>query len=57
MLVNNGLDQGRARFYTFLDVETAKGMEESMNDVVEKITGRPPLTFDDFAQKNKVTWL
>ena len=31
-----------ARFMTSLEVSSANGMEDRMNDAVENVTGRPP---------------
>ena len=39
-----------------LESLTADKREERMNDVVEKVTGRPPKTFDAFVQENKSVW-
>jgi festuclavine dehydrogenase len=39
-----------------LEIKTADKREERTNDVVEKVTGRPPQTFDSFVQENKSVW-
>lgn len=39
-----------------LETLTAEKREERMNDTVEKVTGRPPQTFDSFVQENKSVW-
>lgn len=51
-----GLTEHSAKFLTFLEVSAAKGVEERMNDAVEKVTGQPPQSFDDFAQQKKSAW-
>lgn len=53
----SGLPEFLAKFLTFLEVLTAKGGGEGLNDVVERVTGRPPQTFDAFVQEHKVAWL
>ena len=45
-----------AKFLTHLEVMTAEGMEERTNDVVEKVTGRPPVRFEEFVEENKGGW-
>lgn len=55
-LVGAGLPEHYAKFYVWLEVRTAKGGEERMNDVVKQLTGRPPKDFDTFAQENKAAW-
>jgi festuclavine dehydrogenase len=39
-----------------LEIMTADKREERMNDTVEKVTGRPPKSFDSFVQENKSVW-
>ncbi|KAI9794246.1 MAG: hypothetical protein M1816_006172 [Peltula sp. TS41687] len=51
-----GMDEDYAKLLTYLEVISADGVEERMNDAVERVTGRPPLKFDDFAQQNKAVW-
>ena len=38
------------------DVSISKGSEEIMNDVVEKVTGKKPLSFREFAERYKSVW-
>ena len=44
------------KFLTSLEVGSAGGMEERVNDDVERVTGRPPQKFDDWVQENKAVW-
>jgi len=39
-----------------LESLTADKREERTNNVVEKVTGRPSMTFDAFVQENKSVW-
>ena len=45
-----------AKFLTWLEVQSAGGAEERLDDSVEKVTGQPPQTFDAWMQQNKATW-
>lgn len=56
-LVKVGVPEHFAKFLTYLEVSAAGGEEDRMNDAVEQVTGRPPKTFDTFAQENKAVWL
>lgn len=40
-----------------LDIKIGKGMEERLNDTVLKVTGRSPMTFREYAEKNKEAWI
>lgn len=55
-LLAAGLPQHYADFVTYLEVLAAQGHEERQGDDVEKVTGKPPQSFDAFAQKNKAAW-
>lgn len=55
-LMSFGLPEHYAKFLTFLEVSSANGAEDRMNDAVERVCGRPPQTFDAFAQQNKAVW-
>jgi len=55
-LLSAGLPDHFARFMTNLEVLAKGGEEDRMNDAVEKVTGRPPKSFDTFAQENKAVW-
>lgn len=55
-LVKVGLPDHFGKFLTHLEVSAAGGEEETMNDTVEQMTGRPPKTFDTFAEENRAVW-
>ncbi|MCJ1273840.1 hypothetical protein MMC21_001633 [Puttea exsequens] len=48
-----GLSDRMAGVMASLEVHTANGGEERMNDAVEKVTGRSPIRFDDFVKQNE----
>lgn len=52
-LMSVGLPEHYAKFLTFLEVSAGNGDENRMNDAAERVTGRPPQTFDEFAQQCK----
>ncbi|OZJ04494.1 hypothetical protein BZG36_02663 [Bifiguratus adelaidae] len=51
-----GLPEHYANFLTSLEVSAASGVEDRMNDAVERVTGRPSQKFDVFAQQHKTAW-
>ncbi|OJD29741.1 agroclavine dehydrogenase [Diplodia corticola] len=51
-----GLPDHYADFLTELELTAARGGEAYEGNEVEKVTGRPPQTFDEFARKNKAKW-
>ncbi|KAJ6558113.1 hypothetical protein B0H19DRAFT_1149970 [Mycena capillaripes] len=51
-----GMSEADAKFMTWLETNTAAGAEERMDDAVERITGRLPMTFDTWAEANKKCW-
>ena len=55
-LINMHMPEQYAKFVTFLETLSAKGAEDMMNDVVEKVTGQPPQKFDAFLKDNKAVW-
>ncbi|TGO33800.1 hypothetical protein BHYA_0226g00070 [Botrytis hyacinthi] len=55
--VSIGLPKDLACYLTSLEVMTANGGEVRRNDVVEKIGGHKPKTFDEFAEENKNLWI
>lgn len=55
-LMSFGLPEDYAKFLTYLEVTSARGSEDMMNDAVEKVTGRRPQTFDAFANENMAVW-
>ncbi|OSX68124.1 hypothetical protein POSPLADRAFT_1043265 [Postia placenta MAD-698-R-SB12] len=55
-LMRVGLPKHYAKFITSLEVSAGNGDENKMNDAVERVTGRPPRTFDALAQQCKAVW-
>ena len=51
-----GLPEDYARLLSSLELATAGGAEEGLNDTVERVTGRPPQKFDAWVQQNKTIW-
>ncbi|TVY84764.1 Agroclavine dehydrogenase [Lachnellula suecica] len=52
-----GLAEDRAKFMTGLETGTAAGAEGNFGaGSVRELIGRPPMTFDEWAQKNKNAW-
>lgn len=56
-LVSAGVSEYYARLLTNLETAAATGFENHLNDEVEKVTGRPPKSFDVFAQENRAYWI
>lgn len=56
-LVSAGVSEYYAAFLTKLEVAASTGFETRENDEVEKVTGRPPRSFDLFAQQNRSAWV
>ncbi|EAU37749.1 predicted protein [Aspergillus terreus NIH2624] len=56
-LVSAGVSEYYAAFLTKLEVAASTGFETRENDEVEKVTGRPPRSFDLFAQENRSAWV
>ncbi|KAI4202892.1 MAG: hypothetical protein LQ350_002263 [Teloschistes chrysophthalmus] len=54
--VRIGLNEGYAKLLAGLDTRIKEGAEEKHNDVVEKVTGRKPKTFREFAEEKKLVW-
>ncbi|KAF9818518.1 hypothetical protein IEO21_02756 [Rhodonia placenta] len=55
-LMSVGVPEYFAKRLASLEVSAANGGENRMNDVVERVTGRPPQTFDAFVQQCKTAW-
>ena len=51
-----GLPEHIAELLGFLEDVTAQGVEERTSDAVEKLTGRKPVTFDEFVKENAGLW-
>lgn len=55
--IGQGLPEYYAKFMTYLETGTARGIEEERtSDAVERVTGRTGHTFDAFAEENKAAW-
>ncbi|KAL8645027.1 MAG: hypothetical protein Q9210_006943 [Variospora velana] len=52
-----GVPEEYAKFLAGKDTKIKQGGEEYLNDTVEKVTGRPPKTFREFAEEKKGVWL
>ena len=56
-MMSNGVPEHTARFLVWLESTAANGQEAQYSDPdVEKVTGKPPQSFDDFVQENKACW-
>lgn len=51
-----GMPEHIVGFLTWLEEGAKGGMEERMNQVVEELTGRKPMGFEEFARENKGVW-
>jgi len=56
-LVQAGLSEYFARFFTGVEVKASEDFEATLGDAVEKITGHPPKSFDTFAKDNAAIWM
>ncbi|KAI4244465.1 MAG: hypothetical protein L6R40_002932 [Gallowayella cf. fulva] len=56
-LVDMGLPESYAKMLSAMDTRIAKGEEQIQNHEVETVTGRQPLRFKLFAEKNKDVWI
>ena len=45
-----------ATFLAWIEADSAGGSQEKSDDSVEKVTGRPPKSFDAWLEENKATW-
>ncbi len=55
-LIKRGLPEATARFLAFGYATIAAGMADRTTDVVRTLTGRPPTTFQTFAEANADVW-
>ena len=53
LFIEGGIPEGYARPLAMMDTMIANGGEDRLNDVVQKMTGRPPKTFRKFAEQNR----
>ena len=56
-LSSRGLPEGIANMLAALDIGIHNGIENRLNDTVEKVTGKKPMTFREYAEKNKAVWV
>ncbi|RYP93153.1 hypothetical protein DL770_000727 [Monosporascus sp. CRB-9-2] len=55
-LESTGMPVEDARMLAGMDVMIREGAEDKTNNVVEELTGAPPMPFRDFAAREKDTW-
>lgn len=55
-LARAGVPDYTARFISNVELKTAEGVEATLGDGVEKVTGHPPKSFDEFVEENKSLW-
>ncbi|PBK67028.1 hypothetical protein ARMSODRAFT_959703 [Armillaria solidipes] len=51
-----GMPKEYADMLALMDVQIAKGVEETLDDVVFRITGRPPIRLSTFVKSVKYVW-
>lgn len=52
-----GMPRNYAEMMGQLDTDIKNGSEATLNDDVEKVTGKPPRKFKDFAVQMKDCWI
>jgi hypothetical protein len=55
-LVQAGVSDYYAKFLTNVEVKASENLEASLDDAVEKVTGRPPKSIDTFMKDNAALW-
>jgi hypothetical protein len=55
-LTQAGVSEYYAKFLTRLEVLASTDFEKAQNDVVERVTGQAPKSFQTFAEENKAKW-
>jgi festuclavine dehydrogenase len=55
-LVQAGLSEYYAAFFTNVETKAAEDIEATLGDAVEKVTGHPPKSFEEFAKDNAAVW-
>ncbi|KAI9849499.1 MAG: hypothetical protein M1837_004119 [Sclerophora amabilis] len=55
-LIRSGMPEHYGKLLSSLEARSARGGEDRLNDTVERVTGRPPQTFDSWVQENKTAW-
>ncbi|KAI1478846.1 putative ergot alkaloid A [Daldinia eschscholtzii] len=54
---STGMPVEDARMLAEMDSMVKNGVEERLNHVVEEVTGTPPVSFKDFAVRNRSAWV
>lgn len=55
-LLSEGQPEDIAFLLAWVETQMAAGLDERLDDSVEKVTGRPPKSFDTFVKQNRATW-
>lgn len=55
-MTDAGVPQQLADVVVQLELMAARGEEALEGNDVKEVTGRPPISFDEFARKNKSVW-
>lgn len=55
-LVQAGVPEYYAQFFTNLEIKASQGLETALNKVVEDVTDHSPKRFDVFIKENKGAW-
>jgi hypothetical protein len=55
-LVQAGLSDYFAQFFTNVEVKASEGLETALNSVVKDVTGHPPKSLNDFISENGTAW-
>ena len=55
-LVQAGLPEHFAQFFTSIEVKASEGLETALNSVVQDVTGHSPKSLDDFILENRTAW-
>ncbi|KAJ4382630.1 hypothetical protein N0V86_001852 [Didymella sp. IMI 355093] len=55
-LVQAGLSDYFAQFFTNVEVKASEGLETALNSDVKDVTGHPPKSLDDFIRENGTAW-
>ena len=54
--MNRGMPESAVQYLAKLFAFVRKGLMAEMTDTVREVTGKAPMTFKDFAQKNAEIW-
>ena len=56
-LTKRGVPDYTSNMLAELDTGIKNGMEDRLNDVVQKVTGKAPVTYKEYAEKHKDAWI